>query len=343
MKTPSLLLTCGALILATGTAIAQQYTDLTVDNQATIRGAAFFGEIELGQTGNVGLSHAMKLHVTQQMQEVWQSSLIPGYWEDNWVTVEEGEMQSIGGGYVPQYETVVVGTQTIPAVFDEDGNVIEPERTEDVYDQIYIGEVWTESWNSWVVTNTYEENQPIWHADEISTYSEMKYDAPVIHSSASRSDANWVWEVPDENGFPRVLMRLWNGGLGMAGMDGQIKMAMTGNRLSYVTSDTVAGAANSGATLEADAESSKHTSFSQISGVNVQSESVVKAEHVRLTYTHTLPSGIATIKQTQITPQSASFGGLVEVDGDVKVKGVLRVKPQGDLQMGEFTAGPVPE
>lgn len=52
--------------------------------------------------------------------------------------------------------------------------------------------------------------------------------------------------------------------------------------------------------------------------------------------------GTATISRGLTVNGPASFSDNLEVAGDLKVQGTLRVPEQGDLSMGEFTSGPQP-
>lgn len=210
------------------------------------------------------------------------------------------------------------------------------EHWDDRYGNVYIGDTWvqtSEATSVWGITGTHQDNQQIWIPDSQVPYTEWRYDAPLIHSAASRSDANWVWDVPTNSGGSRPVMRLWDGGLALVQQDGIINMGLTPNSLLFT--DTSLGVTNTQAVFRAD--STSYTLNDVNSGA--QSTAEFRPELIRFTRTE---SGNAP-GQTQIAAKSAAFGGVVEVAGDLKVKGVLRVPENGDLSMGEFTQGTKPE
>lgn len=340
MNPPYRLLTALSLLLGI-TVSAQSYTDIDVSNQATIGAAIDLGSVQLGQTAG-STSYGVRMKVSQQAEEVLQSYTVPGYNMDNWVTVEDWGWVESGGYWSPQYSWQWVGQDYFPPVYDEFGNVIEPERWESRYDNVYIGDVWVSGEQVWGITGTHQENQQIWVPDETQSYTEMRYNAPVIHQRATRSDANWVWEVPDGNGGAREVMRLWDGGLGLADISSGLGMTLSPSALYYARSGTVPGAASSNTSAQVGAEVTTYTTTSISGGLWAQSKSEMRPELVRLTRTEAA-GGTTTVGQTQIAAKSASFGGVVTVKGDLKVQGVLRVAQGGDIDMGEFTNGPQPE
>lgn len=319
---------------------AESFSDIDVSNNATIAGAAFFGSIQVDSLGN-SLSHGMALNVSQTTEEVVSGYIIPAHYDDNWVTVEDWGWVEVGGYWSPQYSWQVVGQDYFPPVYDEFGNVIEPEHWEDRYGNVYIGDIWFPGNQTWEITGTHQENQQIWVPDETQTYTELRYNAPVIHQRATRSDANWVWEVPDGNGGAREVMRLWDGGLGLADASSGLGMTLSPSALYYTRSGTVPGAEASTTTAQIGAEVTTYTTTSNGGGLWAQSKSEVRPELMRLTRTETT-GGTMTVGQTQIAAKSASFGGVVTVQGDLKVQGVLRVAQRGDIDMGEFANGPQP-
>lgn len=334
--TPSLLLG----LLASSPVLAESYTDIEVSNNSTIAGAAFFGSIQVDPMGN-SLSHGMALNVSQTTEEVWSSYIIPSHYVDKWVTVEDWGWIDVGGYWSPQYSWQVVGQDYFPPVYDEFSNIIEPERWEDRYDNVYIGDTWFAGNQMWEIIGTHQENQQMWVSEVTQTYSELRYNAPVIHQRATRSDSNWVWEVPDGNGGTREVLRLWDGGLALADAGG-MSMTLSPTALYYTRNGTVAGASSSNTTAQVGAEVTTYITTSNGGGLWAQSKTELRPELVRLTRTEAT-GGTTTIGQTQIAAKSASFGGVVTVQGNLKVQGVLRVAQHGDLSMGEFTNGPTPE
>ena len=122
---------------------------------------------------------------------------------------------------------------------------------------------------------------------------------------------------------------------------GFFELKQPDGQLTYTRSGTVAGASSSSTTALVGALAATYTTTSVTSGVWGQSKTEVRPEMLRLTRTETA-SGTTTIGQTQIAARSASFAGVVTVQGDLKVQGVLRVAAHGDISMGEFTNGPMP-
>lgn len=320
-------------------ATAQSYTDLDVSNQATIGAAIDLGSVQLGQTAG-STSYGVRMKVSQQAEEVLQSYTVPGYSMDNWVTVEDWGDVWQPGYYTPNYAYGIEGYDYFPAVYDENGSQISAEYWEPRYGNVYVGDSWVEGSYTWGITGTHQENQPTWVPDELVSYSELRYDAPLIHSSATRGDANWVWEVPGSNGDLRKVLRLWDGGLALPLPNGDVKMTLSPTSLFYTSSQS---APNGTDVLDKVNQMNAEgiTQTATVAAAGEQSKMESRPEFIRLTRTET-DGGISTIGQTQIAAKSAAFGGVVEVAGDLKVQGTLRVQPSGDLSMGAYTQGPQP-
>lgn len=341
MKTLRSLLTLGFVsgifVAVTGSAFAQSsFTDITVSNDATIGNAINFGQVQLGNNASGGTSHGARLHVTQEAQEVWQSYTIEGYYSDNWVTVEDWGYAEVGGYWSPQYMWGIVSYNEFPAVYDENNNLVTPAYSEPVYGDVYTGDVWVSGTTMWTVVGTHQENQPIWNPETTGSYSEWQYNAPVIHNTATRSDANWVWDVPGDSGV-RSVLRVWDGGLALPNANGEVNMTLSPTSLQYVG----VGLASNGTSplnklAQIYSEGTLHTASAPDLGEEDKAE--LRPELLRLTRTeNNAPAG-----QTQIAAKSAAFGGVVEVAGDLKVQGTFRVPQRGDISMGEFTNGPQP-
>lgn len=321
------------------------FTDIDVSNDATIAGAAFFGNIQLGNYEGLGMgtAHGMSLHVTQaSTQEVFSSYTQPGYWMDNWVTVDIWDFVQEAGHYEPQYEWGIEGYDHFPEVVDLDGNVTQPESWEPRYGNIYVGDTWVDGAVVWGIAGTTTENQATWVEEQTMTYSELRYDAPVIHETATRSDANWVWDIPDGDGGVRNVMRVWDGGLALHETSGNVNMALTPTSLVYIRNGTVAGASSSNTNANIDAQATTYITTSTTTGVQTTKTGEYAPASLRLTHQQSGGGVATTTDQTQITAKSASFGGVVTVQGDLKVQGALRVLPRGDISMGEFASGPQP-
>ncbi|MFO1440192.1 MAG: hypothetical protein U1F81_17860 [Verrucomicrobiaceae bacterium] len=338
MKLPSCLLAVLSMLLST-TASAQSYTDIDVSNQATIAGAIDLGTVQLGQTAG-SVSYGVRMNVSQQAEEVMQSYTIPGFYQDNWVTIEDYGTIWVPGYYVPNYTWGIVGQDYFPAVYDENGNELTGEHWEPRYGDVYTGDSWVQGYSSWGITGTHQENQPTWVSDDLVSYTETRYDAPLIHSSATRGDANWVWEVPDSSGGVRKILRLWDGGLALPLPNGDVKMTLSPTSLFYTSSQSAPnGTDQLDKVNQMNAEGM--TQIATVAAAGEQSKMEARPELLRLTRTE-VTNGSTTIGQTQIAAKSAAFGGVVEVAGDLKVQGTLRVPQRGDVSMGEFTSGPQP-
>lgn len=336
MKTPHLsLFTLGffssILALTAPTATAQSsFSDIDVSNDASIGSALRIGQVQLGSTAG-STSHGVRLSVSQGAQEnVWQSVITPGYYQDNFVSVEDyGDIWTPGYNQ-PQYEWGIVSYNYFPATYDENGVEITAEYYEPVYGNVYTGDIWIEGYNTWGVIGTHQENQQIWIPETTQSYSEWVYDAPIIHSSATRSDANWVWDVPTGDGNTRTVLRLWDGGMALPDASGATNMTLSPTGLQYVLPGGSQYATYAAGSAEWHSNSA-----------TVQEKAEQRPELIRFTRSETA-NGTTTSSQTQISARSASFGGVVEVTGDLKVIGTLRVPKRGDISMGEFTNGPQP-
>ncbi|MGV3658633.1 MAG: hypothetical protein ACO1TE_00560 [Prosthecobacter sp.] len=311
---------------------ADSFYSLQVHEHATIVGAAFFGSVSTGPLGSANsTTHGMSLEITQGTETILSTLFVPAHYADNWVTVEEWGWSPPGGYEAPNYQWQYVGPGAwVPPVFDENGNVIQEGYYESLYDWVYVGTIWVPTDPQWVVTGTHQENQPVWVQDSYQPYEGPGYGAPIIHQKATRSDANWAWEVPTQGGTPKTIMRLWDGGLSLPRLDGSTGMSLTPSALIYSLGST-------STQVGADVT----TYLTQVTNGTAieESKAEVRPELVRLTRTET-SEGNTSIGMTQIAAKSASFGGVVTVEGNLKVQGVLRVAAGGDLSMGEFTTSP---
>lgn len=337
MKTIRTLLSIVLGLMSCYTATAQSYTDLDVSNQATIGAAIHLGRVQTGLTAGSS-SYGLRMEVSQQSEEVMKSYTIQGYYQDNWVAVEDWGWVTVPGYWSPQYTWGVVGQDYFPPVLDENGVVILLGFWTDRFGLIYDGDSWVPDSTNWGITGTHQENQGTWVPDQLVSYSEMRYDAPVIHHSASRSDSNWVWEVPDANGSLRKVMRLWDGGMALPLPNGDVKMTLSPTSLFYKNSTALNASDTMDKIVQMNAEGTTHTTTVNALGLTEENKMEARPELIRLTRR----DADGTLGQTQIAAKSAAFGGVVEVTGDLKVQGTLRVPKRGDISMGEFTSGPQP-
>lgn len=284
---------------------ADSFANIAVSDDATIAGAAFFGRIQADPLDTSTMTHGMALNVTQTTEEVFGTYFVPAHYENNFVTVEDWGWSLPGGYDQPQYEWQVTGQDYYPAVYDENGNLVQEERYENRYEWVYVGTIYVPTDPQWIITGTHTENQPIWVEDAQEPYSETRHNAPVIHQKATRSDANWVWDVPTAEGSSRPIMRLLDGGLLMLKADGSADMALGPDSLIYTLGSK---------TARVRADSVTYTTQVNNEGTLEESESEVRPELVRLTRTETT-DGTTTVGLTQIAAKSAAFGGVVTVQG----------------------------
>lgn len=318
------------LVIQASVARAQTFWTINVEEDATISGAAFFGKVYQGLVGGYESNiprTGMTLSVTQGTEMVWGTVLVPGYYEEQWITVEDWGWSTPDGWYVPNYEWQIVSYEYFPPIYDEFGNMLNPDATVPHYDWVYVGDVWYTPDSIWGVIGTHQETQSLWVAESYQPVQVESYGAPVIHQKASRSDANWVWEVPNSGGAAKTILRLWDGGLALPRADGTVAMAATPASLIY-----------SLGTTSTEMKPEVTTYLTQVNNNGVFEESKMEARPELTKWTRReISNGTATLAQTQIAAKSASFAGVVTVQGDLKVQGTFRVAAGGDIAMGEFT------
>lgn len=318
---------CFACLVGGSPLLGTTFNTVTVNQDATIAGAAFFGSVSNDNTplGPITPFPGMKVHVTQGSNEVWNSVMVSGYYQDNWVTVEQwGNVPSNTGRWEPQYTWGIVSEEYIPPVYDYDGSVITEGYWNQTFGDVYTGDVWVADPDVWGITGTITENQPIWVPDHYeSTYSYTQFHAPLIHQTATRSDANWVWEVPTSEGTTRAVMRLWDGGIALPNYDGQTLMSITPTSI-YYSNET-------GSNSLMNAQGSLYLTQVTNGATLEESKSEVRPELLRLTRKE-VTNNVATIGMTQIAAKSATFGGIVTVEGNLNVLGTIT---QGGEPVGQ--------
>lgn len=317
---------------------------LTIQASATIAGPASFGTVHYGlQSSPHASSSAFKVSVAQANTEVTVPFTVEGHYEDGYTTVEDyGWIKS--GRWQAQHSQQEVGTITISPVFDETGNRIEPERSEPIYGDDYLGDSWVDS-NYWGIIGTHSEPGQVWVAPHQSSYTDYAQGVPKIQFTAARSDTNWAWQVPSDSGVAKDILVLWDGGLRLPSRDDNRMMALLTDSLTQSYQTPWDGNQEKLETSELRVNEFK--TFTQVrsetsNGKSTEkSTSQLRSESIQFTREEQI-SGTASTVQTQIAAKSAHFGGVVQVEGDVKVRGVLRVRPAGDLDMGSYTSGPQP-
>jgi hypothetical protein len=185
----------------------------------------------------------------------------------------------------------------------------------------------------------------VWVDEQQSSYSDFVYGVPKIQFTAARSDSNWAWQVPTAGGAPKDIMMLWDGGLSLPSEDTNRMMALLQDSLTQSYQRPWDGTQSSVESSEVKVNGMKAVSIirhdTQLNGSSEERKSQLRPASLVISHENKL-AGNTTMVQTQIAADNASFGGVVQVAGDVRVKGVLRVQPAGDLSMEGFTNGPQP-
>lgn len=353
MKT-SLYLPAVSCLLTLISAATLRGNDLTADNlslsaSATIAGDIIFGTVYNGPSGNTIVSPAFRLSVANQgiNTEITVPYTVEGHYEDQEVTTPEYGWVTIWT-MQPSYSWGQIGTTYIDPIYDEFGNQIGGGTYEPLYGDIYMGEVLTEQ-SVWEVIGTTTQWQNVWVDTHQSFYTDYVYDAPKIQFTATRSDANWAWQVPTATaGEVKDIMVLWNGGLRLPSDDANRLMSLSSDSLTQSFTESISAGQKVFVTRLGSHDLKVESTAVTGSGMTQQkSEKTheMKPESLVLSRVEkegASPSQVISAKQTQIAADSAHFGGIVTVEGDVKVKGVMRVEPAGNLTMGIYDDGPRP-
>ena len=77
-------------------------------------------------------------------------------------------------------------------------------------------------------------------------------------------------------------------------------------------------------------------------GADIEDQASLEAGKLTMSYVYTNEGSQPTTKVTQIGAQASHFSGLVTVEDNLHVQGVLRIAPAGNLSMGAYTQGPTP-
>lgn len=319
---------------------------VSVNGNLAVSGNATFGTLYSGlqNTPTIGGS-AFTVSVFQGLQEVQVPYTIDGYYQDGYITVDDYGVLGAGSGYwQAQYTWGIVSGQTYGPYYDEEGNVSTPEYNDYQYGYIYSGDQWVDT-SSWGVIGSHMEAGQVWVPPSQSFYTDYQYGVPKIQFTAARSDANWAWQVPGTNGVPKDIMLLWDGGLRLPSSDPNRMMALMPDSLTQSYQQLWDGNQE-----RTDSSELKLDGLKSVSNVRQNSEvgevRTINTTHLRsdaATFTSEEQMGTtAKTIQTQISAKSANFGGVVQVQGDLSIKGVLRVFPAGDLSMEGFTNGPQP-
>lgn len=318
--------------------------NLNVTGSADFNHTTSFGTLYEGlQSSPTPISRAFTVSTSQGFQEVQVPYTVQGYYQDGYVTVEDyGTIYS--GHWEAQYNWGIVSGQTYPAIYDENGVETTPAYDDYQYGYLYTGDAWVDD-SYWGVIGTHSEPGQVWVEAHLSSYTDYEYGVPKIQFTAARSDANWAWQVPASGGGVKDILLLWNGGLRIPSEDSNRMMALMEDSLtqSYQVPWDGTQERLDSSELRMN-ELKKYTRVrhnTALGEVTEMSTSQVRSESIQFTREEQM-AGTSTTVQTQIAAKSANFGGVVQVQGDLGVQGVIRVHPAGNLGMGPYTQGPTP-
>jgi hypothetical protein len=313
--------------------------DITVNN-LTIQQSAFFGSVFTDNAATMS-SEGLRIDTAQDVAETYHTSTIPGYNQDNWVTVEDYGYVEYGHWETPQMWDIV-GQEWIPPVLDENGIEIAPGYYQSVYGWVSTGSpYWVSDGSTWGVIGTHQENQPVWVPEQTNSWTETVVGVPRVRFNATRSDTNFVFRVPGNGpeGMKDVFV-VWEGGVSVPNADPSRMTVLQADAIQHTFMEA-AGSTTTRTTAEVMTQSS---SVAYTEGASVHqdtSESELRPALLKFTRTENV-DGNTSVAQTQIAAKSASFAGVVDVNGNLKVKGAVLIAPQGDLLMGTYTNGPQP-
>ncbi|MEQ1852020.1 MAG: hypothetical protein ABMA01_10550 [Chthoniobacteraceae bacterium] len=350
MKTSKILpLLCICLLLArAGIARADQtipgnltvQQGLLIQHDTNLWGATSFGHLtENPQVPGLWLS------VSQEESTTMQTNVItPGYYTMQNVVVEDYGWVGEQNHWFVDYGWVTVNDY-YPAVFDSDGNMVTDGYWGSHMEWQETGGHYGELNYSYGIIGTHFEQQQTWVPDVVENVALTSYGAPHVKFNASRSDTNYDFVFPSASGSGSqwTALSIYSGGLMMTSEDTSRNFALT------PWSFHQAGRGSDGADLTAQnsAEETLHTarrSWVETGGGTAvaASKSHLRADALNLVRTESGANGTTTV-QTQIAARSAQFGGVVTVEGNLNVKGIVRLLPAGDLDMGAFHKGTRPD
>jgi hypothetical protein len=325
-------------------------------NSPSRTGAGFTIAVDTGIT-TIQREEIIPAHTTFETTylETWDWIMTPA--PQIWVEEYGDTSQTV---QVPEYGMIEV-IVNVDAVTDPDtGEVIVAASSyiDNVYGMIGYTEEVIPSWG--VVGGHYEQSGPdieVWGVvdsqqvvteisvpEQRNSYTDTVVGVPVVVQTAQTADTVWSWRNQT-----RDLVQI-----SPAGISIPAPYDPAGKTRSVLTSTMFEQSflQNSGAGTDYRSHGVKMTKdnleawneVGQESG-GVSAQESVNVKPSEITLQHRVPdqqSGTVALRSTRISPSSAQFGGLVQVAGDMRVQGVLRVQPAGDLSMEGFTNGPQP-
>lgn len=319
-------------------------SNINVTGNAAFAYTTSFGTLYTGlQSSPTPTGRAFTVSVSQGFQEVQVPYTIAGYYQDSFITVEDYGLVS-NSHWEAQYTWGIVSGQSYGPYYDQDGNITTPEYNDYQYGYIYTGDVWVDS-SYWGVIGSHTEPGQVWVDEQQATYTDYQFGVPKIQFTAARSDANWAWQVPGPEGSLKDIMLLWDGGLRIPSSDSNRMMALMSDSLTQSYQRPWDGTQASVESSEVKSGGIKVVSVilhdTAANGWSEERKAQMQSGSLQISHEEKT-GGNSTVVQTQIAADNASFGGVVQVAGDLRVQGVIRVRPSGDLSMGTFINGPQP-
>ena len=364
--TPSLLQTlglCPALLvclLALSSARAQSSGDqtftgnieisagLSVQQDTDLRGPVFFGM--LPQNPNLEAFH---IDVTQGYLNGMQTVLVPAHTAPLTMVVESyAPARTAKAVPVQDYGWIDQPVRIHRATLDITNAVTVPRWTEQVppiWGPLSTSHEVRRTGSQFEISGTRAVTFPADQPAHYETIRVRNYTAPVIQFTATRSDAVWAWRTPDPSGGVdyngraalKDIMTLSDGNLTLNGDSGLGSLSITPASIGathVLHIDDGGGYSANTMTTGADGLDFLHQDENDSVMVAASHAQVVPNAIILTREEDGQPTGI-----TQIAAKSAQFGGVVTVEGNANVKGVLRVNPAGDLDMGTYKHGTKPD
>jgi len=338
-----------------------QAANVTAEN-LTLSDSLSFGLVSINDEGaSYHTVPGFRMIVSQETtSEVFTNTIYyPDYSTTETVYTDEYGWVEVGGYYQDHYEYGVVNSYWVDDVYvdngyyDENNNwvsnpeLVTPGYMYEEYGDMYVGQEWIEGGQEWQVIYTSMITEEVWHEgySETQDVEYTGFQRPKIKLAATRTDANWVWQVPDvdhNDSSLRDIFVLFDGGVKIPSRDANVNMALLSDNLTY--SRAVSG-------TDFNATKSSKSSASEVvvktaqvftDSTKMDDEASLEAQKLTFTYAYTNAQNQTVTKQTQISATGASLNGLVTMKGNVNVEGTMRVEPAGNLSMAGFEEGPRP-
>lgn len=343
-------------------------TDITASNLTVADNAFFGGLTSYGYSTGTSPSTGYTVDIYTGISTIEQAQISPGHtsnktvWQDVYGLISRPGKKTWVENYglvtdtitVNDYGPVIVQVW-IPPVLDDQGNILESGHyvTDTVTGVIGNHQETVQNWGVagasyqtepgetyWGVVSSSQALVPTWHEEQRFSSTQTVLGVPIVRMIGQTTETVWSW-----NNLERELMELSPAGLSVPlphDPQGFNKSIITPTAFEQSFSNQTGSGAydNYGLRMQKDQlEAWKETGSGNIPS---QSESItLKSSEILLTKETPTTSTVSSTT-TRISAESSFFGGIVEVDGTLKVQGVIRVIAAGDVSMGPFTAGPTP-